>query len=272
VSVGELTDAVDIVTVNNGASAGETKILKGVVSFSAKNARQIMQSRMDIMAVEVGMDFHEVMDKVNKYGYSRIPVYEDTLDKLKGILYIKELLPHIDKEEDFPWQLLVRKEVFYVPEGKKIDELFKDFQERRVHIAIVADEYGGTSGLVTMEDIMEEIIGDINDEFDDSVETLYSKRSENEYVFDGKISLNDFCKVVDVSPDTFEEVKGESESLGGLMLEMSNKIPVHGQELSFPPFDFKIVAVNKKRVKSVRVCIRKENKVSEVSEKDSSGD
>jgi CBS domain containing-hemolysin-like protein len=194
------------------------------------------------------------MDKINKTGYSRIPIYKETIDKIEGILYIKDLLPFIDKDENFKWQKLLRQG-YYVPESKKIDDLLKDFQEKRVHMAIVVDEYGGTSGLITMEDIIEEIVGEINDEFDED-EIAYNKLDENTFVFEGKTTLNDFCKIINEDPAIFEEVKGESESLGGLILEINNKLPRAGDKIKYDRFLFTVVAVDNKRIKRVRVLIQ----------------
>ncbi|WP_291785115.1 gliding motility-associated protein GldE, partial [Cecembia sp.] len=210
-SVDELNQALEITTEDT--TDEEKDILKGIVNFGTLTVRQVMQSRMDITAVEIETDFHELMDKINKSGYSRIPVYKETIDHIEGILYIKDLLPFIEQDENFEWQNLVRKG-FFVPENKKVDALLKDFQKKRVHMAIVVDEYGGTSGLVTLEDLIEEIIGEINDEFDDAEDFFFKEIDVNTFVFEGKVSLNDFCKKIDVDQQVFDEVKGESESLG----------------------------------------------------------
>src|SRR5690606_30530777 len=201
-------------------SNDERDILKGIVTFGALSVKQIMRSRMDITAFDISISFHELLDKINKSGYSRIPIFHETIDRIEGILYIKDLLPYIERDEYFRWQSLLRPG-FFVPESKKIDDLLRDFQAKRVHMAIVVDEYGGTSGLITMEDIIEEIVGEINDEFDED-EIAYNKLDDNTYVFEGKTSLNDFCKIVGEDPALFEEVKGESESLGGLILELNS--------------------------------------------------
>jgi putative hemolysin len=216
--------------------------------------KQIMRSRMDITAFDIEMAYPELMGKINEVGYSRIPVYRETIDKIEGILYIKDLLPFIDQDETFKWQTLLRPG-YFVPESKKIDDLLKDFQEKRVHMAIVVDEYGGTAGLITMEDIIEEIVGEINDEFDED-EIAYNKLDENTFVFEGKTSLNDFCKIVGEDPALFEDVKGESESLGGLILELNNKLPRTGDKIMFNRFVFTIVAVDNRRIKRVRVFIQ----------------
>jgi len=248
-----MNQALEITTVNQ-TSEEEKGILKGIVNFGTLSVKQVMKSRLDITALDIETDFHDLMDQVNKKGYSRIPVYSETIDKIEGILYIKDLLPHLEKEEDFRWQALLRP-AYYVPESKKIDSLFKDFQEKQVHMAIVVDEYGGLEGLITLEDIIEEIVGEINDEFDEESDITYNKLDNNTYVFEGKTSLNDFCKVIQEETDRFEEVKGESESLGGLILEINRKLPKAGEKIRFGEFYFTIVAVDQKRIKRVRVFI-----------------
>lgn len=251
-SVDELHQALEITTEDT--TEEEKDILKGIVNFGTLSVRQVMQSRMDITAVEYETDFHELMDRINKSGYSRIPVYKETIDHIEGILYIKDLLPFIDQDENFEWQNLIRKG-FFVPEYKKIDTLLKDFQKRRVHMAIVVDEYGGTSGLVTLEDLIEEIIGEINDEFDDADDFFFKEIDARTFVFEGKVSLNDFCKKLDVDAQVFDEVKGESESLGGLLLEINSKLPKNGSKISYENFEFTILAVDARRIKKVKVHI-----------------
>ncbi len=260
VSVEELHQALEITTDEESSTKEEKDILKGIVNFGTLSVKQVMKSRMDITAIEISADFHALMDQINKNGFSRIPVYSETIDKIEGILYVKDLLPHVDLEEDFRWQELLRPG-FFVPESKKIDDLFKDFQEKHVHMAIVVDEYGGTSGLVTMEDIIEEIVGEINDEFDEDSEVAYNKLDSNTYIFEGKTSLNDFCKIIDIDQTEFEQIKGESESLGGLLLELNSKIPNAGEKIKFDRFVFTIVAVDQKRIKRVRVYITPQAKV-----------
>jgi putative hemolysin len=249
-SVDQLNQALEITTEDT--TEEEKDILKGIVNFSTLSVRQVMQSRMDITAVELETDFHELMDKINKSGYSRIPVFKDTIDHIEGILYIKDLLPYIEKDENFEWQKLIRKG-FFIPENKKIDTLLKDFQKKRVHMAIVVDEYGGTSGLVTLEDLIEEIIGEINDEFDDAEDFFFKELDKNTFIFEGKISLNDFCKKLEIDQQIFDEVKGESESLGGLLLELNSNLPKNGSKIRFGSFEFTILAVDSKRIKKVKV-------------------
>lgn len=254
-SVNELHQALEITSENT--TEGEKDIFKGIVNFGTLSVKQVMCSRMDITAVDVEMDFHELMDKINKSGYSRIPVYRETIDNIEGILYIKDLLTHIEKDEDFQWQTLTRKG-FFVPENKKVDALLKDFQNKRVHMAIVVDEYGGTSGLVTLEDLIEEIIGEINDEFDDDDDIFYKQIDDSTFVFEGKVSLNDFCKKLELDSQIFDEVKGDSESLGGLLLELNAKFPNTGTKIQFEYFTFTIMAVDARRIKKVKVHLERE--------------
>ncbi|AHM61531.1 gliding motility-associated protein glde [Flammeovirgaceae bacterium 311] len=253
ITVDHLNLALDI-TTSQGTTEEEKGILKGIVNFGTLTVKQVMRSRLDITAFDYEYDFHELMDKVNKSGYSRVPVYEETVDTLKGVLYVKDLLPYLHENEYFKWQDLLRP-VFYIPETKKIDSLLKDFQEKRIHLAIVVDEYGGTSGLITLEDIIEEIVGEINDEFDEE-DIAYNKLDETTYVFEGKTSLNDFAKIISVDPAIFEVMKGESESLGGLLLEINNKLPRAGEKIYFERFVFTVVSVDMKRIKRVRVLIK----------------
>tara|TARA_R110001592_G_scaffold69779_5_gene214145 strand:+ start:212 stop:1552 length:1341 start_codon:yes stop_codon:yes gene_type:complete len=254
ITVDELNQALEM-TTGDDTTDEEKGILKGIVNFSTLTVRQVMKSRMDITAVDIEVDFHELMDKINKSGFSRIPVYNETIDKIDGVLYIKDLLSHVDKDEDFKWQELMRPG-FFVPENKKVDSLLKNFQDKRVHMAIVVDEYGGTSGLITMEDIIEEIVGEINDEFDDD-DIAFNKLDNNTYIFEGKTSLNDFCKIMEIDQYYFDQVKGESESLGGLLLELHSKLPRAGEKIKFEKFLFTIVAVDVRRIKRVRVLINR---------------
>ncbi len=252
-SVDELNHALELTT--DDTSEEEKDILKGIVNFSTLSVKQVMRSRMEITAVDLQIDFHELMDKINKSGYSRIPVYNETIDQIEGILYIKDLLPHLDNAEDFAWQKLIRTG-FFVPENKKVDALLKEFQQRRVHMAIVVDEYGGTSGLVTLEDLIEEIIGEINDEFDDIEDFYFKEVDSNTFIFEGKVSLNDFCKKLDLDQQIFDEIKGESESLGGLLLEINSNLPKNGSKILFENFEFTILSVDTKKIKKIKVHIQ----------------
>lgn len=253
ISVDELNTALEL-TAESEATSEEREILKGIVNFGTLSVKQVMKSRVDITAIDTDTDFHELMDMINKTGYSRIPIYNESIDKIEGILYIKDLLPFLENNEDFEWNTLLRP-AYFVPESKKIDGLLKDFQEKHVHMAIVIDEYGGTSGLVTLEDVIEEIVGEINDEFDEETEIGYTKLDDYTFIFESKTSLNDFCKVVDVDIDVFDKVRGESESLGGLLLEINSKLPKSGDIINFDKFMFTVVAVDQRRIKRVRVYI-----------------
>lgn len=253
ISADQLNQALEL-TTNEETTEEEKGILRGIVNFGQLNVKQVMRSRVDITAFDSSLNFHDLMDKINKSGYSRIPIYQETIDKILGILYSKDLLPHINKKESFKWQKLLR-EPFFIPETKKIDTLLKDFQERHVHMAIVVDEYGGTSGLATLEDVIEEIVGEIHDESDDD-EIIYNKIDEHTYVFEGKTTLIDFCRIIGQDPAVFEEVKGESESLGGLILEINAKLPGTGEKISFQNFMFVIIAVDQKRIKRIKVIIQ----------------
>lgn len=251
-SIDKLRRALELTTIQ-GTSEVEKEILKGVVNFSSLTAKQIMQPRMDITAIDVATDFHQVMDLVNKSHHTRFPVYKETIDNIEGVLYTKDLLVHIDQDEHFPWHTLPRK-CFFVPENKKIDALLLAFQEKRVQMAVVVDEYGGTSGLITLEDIIEEIIGDMSDEFNQD-EVMYRQIDDKTFVVASKMSLNAFCKAIGASPDTFEHVKGENESLGGLLLELHGRLPRANQKIFFQHFTFTVVAVDNRKIKKVKVSI-----------------
>ena len=246
----ELNQALEITTDEN-TSDREKDILRGILNFGNISVKSVMQARRDIVAFDTSMNFHELMDLINKNGYSRVPVFNETIDKIEGILYIKDLLKHIDQDENFDWLPLLHTP-FFVPENKKIDDLLYDFQEKRVHMAIIVNEYGETEGLVTMEDIIEEIVGEINDEFDE-VEADYKKIAENVYVFEAKTSLNDFCRVFEIDGAYFEKAKGESETLAGLIIELFGRIPSAGEEIEFENFTFKVQSVDTRRIKKVRV-------------------
>lgn len=251
VSSEDLEEAIDIATEDSEEGEEAKEILKGIVHFGQVTVTQIMRSRMDISAIDHEVNFHQLMDKINKYGFSRIPVYKETIDKIEGILYIKDLLEHIDQDENFKWQSILRP-VFYVPESKKIDDLLKNFQDKHVHVAIVTDEYGGTSGLVTLEDIIEEIVGEINDEFDDE-EIEFEQINGTTFSFEGKTSLNDVARIMEVETNIFDEHKGENESLAGMVLEVNKTFPNAGEKMVLEDFEFTIESVNNKRIKRVKI-------------------
>lgn len=250
-TVEELNQALELTTDNPETTVDEREILRGIVNFGTLSVKQIMKSRLEIATADVELDFHELLEVVKKSGYSRIPVHRGTIDHIEGILYTKDLLPYLTDSKNFQWQRLLRPG-FFVPETKRLDGLLRDFQSKRVHIAIVADEYGGTSGLVTLEDLIEEIIGEINDEFDE-VAPLYQKVDEKTYVFEGKVSLHDFCKTLDLEQQFFDDVKGENESLGGLILELNKVMPKVGDVIKHDRFSFSILTVDEKRIKRIRV-------------------
>ena len=255
ISMSDLSDAIDL-TVEKGTPAEETKILKGIVRFSDIEVSEIMRSRMDIIAVEITQPFRKIIEVVVESGYSRIPAYEESFDNIKGVLYIKDLLPYINSEDNFNWAELLRPS-FFVPENKKINDLLQEFQEKKIHLAIVVDEYGGTSGLVTMEDILEEIIGEITDEFDTPEDGIgYKKLDESNYIFEGKTSINDFCKVAGFDDDIFDEVKGDADSLAGVILELLGEIPEKGKNISYRNLRFNIISVDKRRIKQIKVTIK----------------
>jgi len=246
----ELNKAMSL-TIDKSTSKEEKDILKGIINFGSIKVKEIMKSRVDIVAFEIDESFEKISELINKSGYSRIPVFKETIDNIEGVLYVKDLLPHLN-DKNFDWTKKIRP-AFFVPENKNIDVLFKDFQEKRVHLSLVIDEYGGVSGLVTLEDIIEEIVGDIKDEFDFEEDFYYKKIDSNTFLFDGKTSLNDLCKVLNIHKDFFDTSKGESESLGGLILELNSKIPSVGDKIKFDNFIFTIMSVDNKRIKRVRV-------------------
>lgn len=250
-SINQLSQALEL-TDSEGTSSEEQKILEGIVSFGNTDTKQVMSPRIDIFALEISESFSAICPKIIEKGFSRIPVYRDNIDHIEGVLFVKDLLPHIDNDE-FDWTSLVR-EAFFVPENKKLDNLLKDFQSLKSHLAIVVDEYGGTSGLVSLEDVIEEIVGDISDEFDD--ENLnFSQIDEKNFLFEGKINMKDFYRIVDVNEDIFESHKGEAETLAGFILEILGNFPKKDQKVAFENCVFTIETVDKKRVKQIKVTI-----------------
>lgn len=246
----QLDRALELTVV--GDNSEEEEILKGIATFGILYARQIMKPRTDITALDIKLNFHQVMSIINKSGYSRLPVYKENIDNIKGTIYTKDLIPYMDYPDSFKWQNLIRNS-FFIPETKKLDALLLDFKEKRIHIAIVVDEYGGTSGLVTMEDIIEKIIGNVADEVDSSEVSDYKKIDKNNFIFHAKIYLSDFCKAIGQDTSIFDEVKGESESLAGLLLEINGKLPQTGKEIFYKNFKFKVIAVDSKKIKKVKV-------------------
>ena len=250
-SVDQLSQALEL-TSSEGTSQDEQKILEGIVSFGNTDTKQVMSPRIDVFALEIDETFAEVMQKITEKGFSRIPVYRDNIDQIEGVLFVKDLIPHINKN-DFEWVTLLR-EPFFVPENKKLDDLLKDFQSMKSHLAIVVDEYGGTSGLVSLEDVIEEIVGDISDEFDDE-NINYSQIDDKNFLFEGKINMKDFCRIVDADELLFDENKGEAETLAGFILEILGNFPKKGQKINFDKYRFTIETVDKKRIRQIKVTI-----------------
>jgi len=251
VSFEEITKALDI--TEHESKEDERRILRSIVEFGNTDVKEVMKSRVDVLAIEHKTKFKVVLQLVISSGFSRIPVYKEQFDTVLGILYIKDLIPFLDESDDFNWLKLCRTP-YYVPETKMINDLLKEFQLKKNHIAIVVDEYGGTSGIVTLEDVLEEIVGEINDEFDEE-ENIYSKLDDNNFIFEGKISLNDFLKVVKGEMDYFEEIKGESDSLAGLVLELEGRILKIGESCRIAPYTLLVESADVRRIKRLKVSI-----------------
>ncbi len=243
----ELTDKDDI--------KDERSMLKGIIRFGDETAKEVMTSRQDIFDLDIKSSYDDVLKCIVDNNYSRIPVYQDSTDNIRGILYVKDLLPHLQKLSNFRWQSLIRPP-YFVPETKKIDDLLREFQENKVHIAIVVDEFGGTSGLITLEDILEEIVGEINDEYDDD-ENAYSKLNYNTYIFEGKVLLSDFCKILDISADEFSEAEGDADSLAGLLLEIKGDFLSIHEKIDYKNYTFEILSIDERRISKVKVTIHK---------------
>ncbi|MCL5246744.1 gliding motility-associated protein GldE [Cellulophaga sp. 20_2_10] len=255
-SVDHLSQALEM-TSEDDTTKEEQKILQGIVSFGNTDTKQVMRPRIDIFALDAELKFLEVITEIKDKGYSRIPVFEENVDNVKGVLYVKDLLPYIDRKT-FNWVSLLR-EPYFVPENKKLDDLLKEFQEKKNHLAVVVDEYGGTSGIVTLEDIIEEIVGDISDEFDDE-DLVFSKIDDLTYVFDGKTTLKDFYRVARITEDedAFEEQKGESETIAGFVLEIAGSFPKRGEKVVFKNYQFVVESLDKKRLKQIKVMLPNE--------------
>ncbi|MBT8260437.1 MAG: gliding motility-associated protein GldE [Bacteroidia bacterium] len=254
ISVDQLSQALEL-TSEEDTTKEEHKILQGIVSFGNTDTRQVMQPRIDLFALDKTLKYSEIIPEIIKKGYSRIPVFEDNVDHVIGILYVKDLLPYIN-EKEYNWTSLLR-EPFFVPENKKLDDLMVEFQEKKVHLAVVVDEYGGTSGIVSLEDIIEEIVGDISDEFDDD-QLIYSKLDEDNFVFEGKTNLKDFYRIIKLDDDeVFENNKGESETIAGFVLEISGSFPRINSKIKFENYVFKIESIDSKRIKRIKVTIKR---------------
>ena len=253
ISVDNLSQALEL-TDSEATSIEEKKILKGIVNFGNLETRQIMCPRLDMFAIKKKMNISDIIEKVINKGFSRVPVYENSMDKIIGVLCVKDLLPYLDKE-DFNWNALLR-DPLYVPENKKLDDLLNEFKSKKIHMAIVVDEYGGTSGLITLEDVIEEIFGELNDEFDEE-DSLFSKLDDKTYIFDAKINLQDFYKAVELKDfSSFQEISTEIETLGGLLIEKTKRIPRVGQVITHQDFKFVIEIVDKKRIRQVKVLLK----------------
>ena len=251
-SVDQLSQALEL-TSQHDTTKEEQKILKGIVSFGNTDTKQVMRPRMDIFALNEDDPYEKIFSVIIENGYSRIPVYKDSIDNVTGILYVKDLLPYLE-ETDYDWKTLLR-EPYFVPENKKLDDLLNDFKDKKNHLAIVVDEYGGTSGLISLEDIIEEIVGDISDEFDDE-DLVFSKLDENNYVFEGKTPLKDFYRVIKLeNPTMFEDNKGEAETLAGFLLEISGSFPKKGDVILFDRYSFKVEVIDHKRIKQIKLSI-----------------
>jgi len=251
ISIDQISHALDL-TRPEDTTKQEQKILKGIVNFGNIDTKEIMRPRIDIFALDSKLKSEEVLKSITATNYSRIPVFDENLDKIIGVLHIKDLLPFLDKKE-FQWKKLLRKPLF-IPENKKLDDLMLEFQEKKVHLAIVVDEYGGTSGLVSLEDVIEEIVGDISDEFDDD-NLLYSKIDDQNFIFDGKTSLHDLCRIIKEDKNIFDQYKGDAETIAGFILEISKSFPKKNSKINFMKFIFTIESIDKKRIKQIKLTI-----------------
>nr|WP_245615992.1 gliding motility-associated protein GldE [Allomuricauda lutaonensis] len=250
--VDHLSQALEL-TSEGDTTKEEQKILEGIVSFGNTDTKQVMRPRIDIFALNEQMKFSEVLEEIKKNGYSRIPVFSENMDNVLGVLYVKDLLPYLERK-NFNWMSLIR-EPYFVPENKKLDDLLLEFQEKKKHLAIVVDEYGGTSGIVTLEDIIEEIVGDISDEFDDE-DLIFSKLDDHNFVFEGKTNLKDFYRVAKIEDESiFEEKKGESETIAGFVLEIAGSFPKRGEKVLFNDYQFVVESLDKKRLKQIKVTL-----------------
>lgn len=257
ISMSDISDAIEI-TSDTNVTDEEKFILKGIATFGEKEASEIMVSRVNVTGIDDTLNINEVKEIVLKSGFSRIPVYHDTIDNIEGVLYIKDLLPFSGDNADVSWQKLIRKPAFFVPENKRINDLLQEFRQKKIHLAVVVDEYGGTSGIITLEDIIEEIVGEISDEFDvEPLQFKYDKINDASYIFEAKTPIVDFCKILTLNDDIFDEVRGESDSLGGLILELESKIPEQGSVIVFENLQFEVVDADERKINNVKVIIDK---------------
>ncbi len=252
VTADELTHAIEL-TSDGNTQEDEKRILSGIVKFGTTEVRQVMTPRVDVACFDQELDYASLQKQIMDFGFSRIPVYNGSFDDVVGVIYVKDLLPYIDEKPEFDWKRLLRTAVF-ITENKKLDDLLREFQETKNHMAIVVDEYGGTSGIITLEDIIEEIVGEISDEFDED-EIVYSKLDEFNYVFEGKTALIDMYRILDISGEKFEQAKGDSDSIAGFILELCGKIPLKNEKIKFENYQFTIEAADKRRVKQVKISL-----------------
>lgn len=251
-SVDELGQALDLTDKNE--LKDEQSMLRGIIRFGDESVKEIMTSRKDVVDIDIKTPFSKVIKCIVENNYSRIPVYQDNSDNIRGVLYIKDLLLHIGKPDSFRWQSLIRPP-YFVPETKKVDDMLREFQDNRVHIAIVVDEFGGTSGIVTLEDVLEEIVGEIHDEYDDDDKT-YKRINANTYIFDGKTLLSDFSRILNIPDDEFSDIEGEADTLAGLMLEMKGDFPSVHEKFEYDNFQFEVLEISERRISSVKVIIK----------------
>lgn len=252
ISISDLTNALEL-TKDEDHEKDEHKILEGIVRFGNTDVKQIMTSRVDVMAVEKHLNFEELSLELLHAGFSRVPVYDQSFDKIEGVIYLKDLIPYIEENKTFEWQKLVRSP-YFVPENKKIDDLLNEFREKKIHMAIVVDEFGGTSGIITLEDVLEEIVGDISDEFDNE-ELVYSKLDDNTFIFDGKTPLNDVYRILDIEGQEFEDMKGEADTIAGFIIEIAERIPRAQEVIVFKQYTFTIEAADRRRISTVKISM-----------------
>jgi len=260
ISMDDLSRALDL-TEHGETNSQEHKLLKGIVTFGSMDITRIMKPKMDIVAFDFHMGFQELIKKILDSGYSRIPVYRDQLDQIVGVLYIKDLLPHLDEADGYNWQALLRP-CFFIPENIKPDELLREFQHKKTHLAVVVDEFGQTAGLVTLEDIIEEIVGEINDEFDED-DLVYSKLDDNNYVFEGKTSMNDFLRITGRSEESISDLNSDADTLSGFIIERAGRFPKKSEKIYWENFTFTIELADSRRIKRVKVTIRKKTNTNE---------
>lgn len=254
-SMSDISDAIEI-TSDRSVTDEEKLILKGIATFGEKEASEIMVSRVNVTGIDFNLNIDEVKEIVLKSGYSRIPVFDETLDNIKGILYIKDLLPHTSEDDNVRWQDLIRQPTFFVPENKRINDLLQEFRQKKIHLAIVVDEYGGTSGIITLEDIIEEIVGEISDEFDvEPLQFKYTKISDISFIFEAKTPIVDLCKILGINDEIFDDVRGESDSLGGLLLEIENKIPEKDSIIDYKNLRFEVIDADQRKLNSIKVIV-----------------